>query len=78
MDLKAEILKSGDKAHVRYVTSLIGNDTKKFAQLMDIFFDKQYATRARIPWTVTHCAEAHPELLTPYLEKMILNLQTLS
>ena len=75
MSLKDEILKSGDKAHVLYITNLIGNDEDKFAELMDMFFDKKYATRMRISWIVTHCAEANPELMPPYFEKMILNLK---
>lgn len=76
MDLKEEILKSGDKTHVMNVVNLIGNDETQFAVLMDMFFDKEYATRMRISWILMHVADAHPELVPPYFEKMILNLRT--
>ena len=76
MDLKTEILKSGDKAHVLHIVNLIGEDEEKFAILMDMFFDKQYATRMRISWILMHVADVQPQLVPPYFEKMILNLRT--
>jgi hypothetical protein len=76
MDLKTEIFKECTKAHVLNISKMIGDNDLLFAELMDMFFDKQYATRHRISWIVTHCAEAHLQLIIPYFEKMILNLKT--
>ena len=57
---------------VRYV----GNDPKRFRELMTIFLGKEYRPTQRASWAVNYCAEHHPELVKPYLTRLIGLLET--
>lgn len=49
----------------------VGSDAKKFAVLIDIFFNGEYRMTQRSAWAVNYCAQYHPELIKPYLNKCI-------
>jgi hypothetical protein len=49
----------------------IGNDKKRFALLMELFFHGEYCVTQRTAWIVSHCANMHPTLITPWLKPMI-------
>ncbi len=75
MDLKTELLREHSKVQALKITAYIGNDPKKFDQLMTLFFDKEYRVTQRAAWVVSHCGKNHPELIIPYIDKMIKNLK---
>ncbi|HKR03372.1 MAG TPA: hypothetical protein VJY62_01950 [Bacteroidia bacterium] len=75
MNLRSAILKEHSKAQTMKIVKFIGNDAKKFKDLMDLFFNDEYRVVQRSAWAVNMCAENHPELIKPYLEKMIDYLQ---
>jgi hypothetical protein len=75
MNLRAAILKEHSKAQTMKIVKFIGNDAKKFKALMDLFFNAEYRVVQRSAWAVNMCAENHPGLIKPYLEKMIDYLQ---
>ncbi len=75
MDLRAEILKEHSKAQTMKIVKFIGDDSKKFKELMNLFFNDEYRVVQRSAWIVNNCAGNHPELIKPYLKKMIDYLQ---
>lgn len=71
MHLDSEILKEHSKHNTVRIARRIGNDKKRFKQLMDLFLKGEYRVTQRSAWIVSHCADEHPALILPYLNKMI-------
>jgi hypothetical protein len=65
--LRVEHSKRQTMAIVRYV----GNDPERFRELMAIFLGGEYRPTQRSAWAVNYCAEHYPELVKPYLSKLI-------
>ena len=74
LNLKEEIIRDHSKEQAIRLTNYIGNDSDKFAELMELFFSSEYRINQWASWMVSHCADRHPGLLKPYLERMIKNL----
>src|ERR1044072_3436469 len=71
MDIGA-VLKSGHtKSNTMRIVRYVGSDERKFAGLMDIFFNGEYRMTQRSAWAVNYCVQYHPELIKPYLNKCI-------
>ncbi len=75
MNLEAEILREHSKLQAGRITAWIGGDRKRFKQLVDVFLKGEYRVTQRSSWIVSLCAEKHPELIRPYLSKMIARMQ---
>ena len=75
MNLKSAILKDYSKKHASQLADYIGEDTERFDELMQLFLGNTYIITQRSAWVVGICCERYPSLITPYLEKMILNLR---
>lgn len=74
MDLRAEILRDFSKPHTLKITNYIGDDPDRFSELMTLFLGQEYRVTQRAAWVVSHCCDKHPNLLLPFLEKIIANL----
>ncbi len=74
MNIRAELEKGQSKKMVLEVMQYVGKNQKRFKNLMDLFFDEDLRISQRASWPVGYCAEAHPELILPYLKKMIANI----
>ncbi len=67
-----EILSSGQsKANTTAIVEYIGGDPERFAVLMSIFFKGEYRPTQRAAWPISVAAEKRPELLRPYLSKLV-------
>lgn len=75
MDLKEEILKEHSKKQSLAIAKWVGNDKKRFRALMKLFLKGEYRVTQRSAWIIGSCADAHPELIQPYLEKMLHKTQ---
>ena len=53
------------------IVEFIGADKNRFAELMKIFFAGEYRLTQRAAWPLNYCAERHPELIQPYLPKLL-------
>ena len=71
MNLLHEILKEHSKRNTVRLARWIGSDKKRFKDLMKLFLKGEYRVTQRSAWIVMHCAEMHPNLIIPYLNKMI-------
>jgi len=65
--LRVEHSKRQTMAIVRYV----GDDPKRFRELMAIFLGDEYRPTQRASWAVNYCVQHNPELVKPYLSKLI-------
>lgn len=71
MIIRDALLKEHSKNQTIKIVKFIGDDKQKFKELMNLFFHDEYRVVQRSAWVVNCCAEAHPELIRPYLNKMI-------
>lgn len=70
MDVHRALLEVHSKDQAIKITRYIGDDEKKFAELVKIFFTGDFRTRQCAAWPINHCVERNPQLAQPYLEKL--------
>lgn len=71
MDIRQALLAKHSKRQTMAIVEYIGDDAKRFAGLMKIFFAGDYRLTQRAAWTLNYCAEKQPELIFPYLPKLL-------
>ena len=71
MNIEDEILREHSKRQCLRITRWIGADRGRFKELMNVFLKGEYRTTQRAAWIVQHCADAHRELILPYLGPML-------
>jgi hypothetical protein len=57
------------------IVNYVGNNQKRFDELIKLFLGDEYRVTQRAAWAVSYCAETHPELIRKHLRKIILNLK---
>ena len=75
MDIKSELIQEHSKKQTLKITRYIGNDPKRFAVLVKLFFQGQYLITQRAAWALSLCSEVYPNLVKPYLKQLIENLK---
>jgi hypothetical protein len=75
MDLIQELQQSYSVARNTRLVHAIGRDPVKFAALAAHFFGPQLRISQQAITVMSCCADKHPFLVKPYLEKIIGNLQ---
>jgi len=75
MNLREAILEEHSKRQTEKIARYIGNDKKRFAQLVKLFLEDEYRVVQRAAWIMSYCAEQQPQLIKPYLEKLLNNLE---
>ena len=76
MDLKATALKEHSKAQCNKIVKYVGNDPKKFAELVNVFLSGPYRVTQRISWPLSCCVEQNTTLIHPHLTKILKYVQT--
>lgn len=71
MDLKSQILKEHSKANCQRIQKYVGNNKKRFADLVDVFLAGPYRVTQRAAWPISYCVEEYPQLITPHLRKIL-------
>ena len=74
MDIRAQLLLENSKKNWQLVAGYIGHDPTRFAQLMEIYFKDVYRAVQRASQVMSHIADEHPQLLEPYLGRLITHL----
>ena len=59
------------RQHMEYAAHCIGDDEKEFERLMAIVLHGKEPVVQRAAWAMDACLEAHPELLSPYMETLV-------
>lgn len=71
-----EILNKNSKEVATYVIESIVANPSRMEELMECFFDENLRISHFASWPVGMIADRNPELIRPYLERMLLNLET--
>jgi hypothetical protein len=74
MDLRNALLKEHSRKQTDQIVKYIGDDPKKFNQLILLFLSSEEIIPQRASWVLSYCIEKYPALITPYLKKIISNL----
>ena len=67
---------SFSKKQCDIIVEYIGNNKKRFAALMKIFFEGSggYRITQRAAWPMSYCVRNHPSLIQPYFKLLLDNL----
>ncbi|HMV48103.1 MAG TPA: hypothetical protein PLD20_24965 [Blastocatellia bacterium] len=71
MDIRQALMSEHSKQQTMAIVEFIGEDPKRFAELMKLFFAGEYRLTQRAAWPMNYCAERHPKLILPYLPKLL-------
>lgn len=74
MNLRETILSEHSKSNCDKIVAWIGNNKKRFNELLDLFANDEYRVTQRAAWPLSYSAIAHPELMKNNFEKLINNL----
>lgn len=75
MDIRQALQAEHSKRQTAAIVDYIGDDAGRFAELMKVFFADEYRLTQRAAWPMNYCAVAHPQLIQPYLPKLLKLLQ---
>jgi hypothetical protein len=75
MNLRAALLEVHSKAQADKICRYVGDDRKRFAELMKFMLGPVYRLSQRAAWPVSYCIERHPELIAPYWGKLAGQLE---
>lgn len=73
-DILEMLLREHSKKQCAKIVKYIGSDKARFASLMKLFFNGEYRVTQRAAWPMSYAAIKHPDLIQPYLNKLINNL----
>lgn len=71
MNLREEVLKEHSKKQTVRLAKWVGEDKKRFAELMNLFLHDEYRVVQRSAWIVKYVADAHPDWIKPWLKRML-------
>ncbi len=74
MDLAKVIRERHSREYAEKVAEYIGDDKKRFKELMKLFFVNDYRMNQRASWAVLITIQKKPNLIQPYLSKMLKKL----
>ncbi|MCK6618323.1 MAG: hypothetical protein L6Q51_11845 [Cyclobacteriaceae bacterium] len=72
MDIRAELGMKPTKKQVNKIIQYIGDNPARFSALVDAFIQGPYRITQRAAWPLTYCTEHYPELIVPYLNKLVV------
>lgn len=71
MDIRQALLTEHSRRQTMAIVKFIGTDAARCAELMELFFAGNYRLTQRAAWPMNYCAEHHPELILPYLPRLL-------
>jgi len=75
MNICEALLEVHSKDQAIKITDYVGDDPDRFADLMKLFLGPVYRISQRAAWPVSCCIESHPELVKPYFNVLIKQLE---
>ena len=76
MDIRKQLLQAHSKENKDRIVAYIGGNNERFSELMHLFFNGEYRLAQRAAWPMSDVAKKRPELISPYLEQLIDNLES--
>lgn len=74
MKIREEILKEHSKSQCEKIVAWVGDDKKRFGELIHLMLNDEYRVAQRAAWPVSYCVREFPELLKPWFGKLIKKL----
>jgi dihydroorotase len=74
MNLRKTILEVHSKSQANKIIKWVGEDKKRFAELVHLFLTDEYRVTQRAAWPISDVSIQHPELVKPYLGKFVAHL----
>jgi hypothetical protein len=74
LTLRQTILEVHSKAQANKIVKWIGDDKKRFAELVHLFLTDEYRVVQRCAWPLSDVVIQHPQLAKPYLGKFVKQL----
>jgi hypothetical protein len=75
MNLKESLPEYHSQVETKRILNWIDGSPEHFAELMDVFFSGNTRKNQYAAGVMIHCIDRWSFLITPYIEKLILNLQ---
>ncbi|HWZ22384.1 MAG TPA: hypothetical protein VNW06_06995 [Cytophagaceae bacterium] len=75
MNFEKALLTEHSRVQAEKIAKYIGKDSARFKVLMDIFFCNEYILTQRAASVMSICVRKYPDLISPFLKKMIYNLE---
>ncbi len=75
MNLRELIRKEHSTANCDRIVQWIGNDQRRFDELIRLFLDDEPMIRQRAGWPLSYSAMAHPSLIRKHIGRLLRNLQ---
>ncbi len=75
MNIKKQLLTEHTKANCEKIASYIGNDSKKFDELVQLMLEGDSRTTQRASHTLQFCTDLYPSLILPYTASFITLLK---
>src|ERR1043165_8180465 len=76
MNIREALRAEHSKRQTMAIVDYVSDDPERFAELMAIFFAGPYRATQRASWPMNYCVENHPELVKPYLGKLLACLES--
>jgi hypothetical protein len=74
MKIKEALLKEHSKTQMQKIVAYVGDDKKRFAELITLMLTAEYRTGQRAAWPMLYCIENNKDLIKPWFSKMIKKL----
>ena len=71
MNLVETIEKEHSKAQCIKIINYVGQNPKRFEDLVAVFLNGPYRITQRSAWPLNYCVERHPELIKPHLKRVL-------
>jgi hypothetical protein len=75
MNLKDAALKEHSKIQCNRIVKYIGNNPKRFSDLVNVFLEGPYRVTQRIAWPLSYCVEENTTLIHPHLSRILKYVQ---
>src|ERR1043166_3202174 len=75
MELRDMILESHSKSQTNKIINWVGQDQRRFDELVTLFLNDEYRVTQRAAWPLSYIAIAHPDLIKKHLKKLVENLR---
>ncbi|MAS94111.1 MAG: hypothetical protein CMO55_13020 [Verrucomicrobiales bacterium] len=75
MNLQTSLKSKHSKAQTILIAKEIGDSRERFEELLSFVLGEDMDLARRAAWVVACCAEEHPDMVQPYLDRLLGNLQ---
>jgi len=75
MNICEALLEVHSKAQAEKIAAYVGDDSERFAELIKLLLGPVYRLSQRAAWPVSYCIERRPELIKPYFNVLIKQLE---